>query len=131
MRSRDVEKINMMITWPGQGVALVKPVKYRRGSAIRGFYGRALLDGVTVDILADVQLKYSDGWVLITYESLLPCTVKVRLTDKVFVRVPCPEIQVIANRALGRLGRAKTIEDVVERSKCNARVDHCLLTTSH
>ncbi len=36
-----------------------------------GLYGRALLDDVTVNILAVVLIRYSDKWLLITYKSLL------------------------------------------------------------
>ena len=53
-----------------------------------------------------------------TYERLLPCTLEVSIDDSVTVRIPCPEIQVIADRAMGRDERARAIENIVFRKKC-------------
>ena len=57
---------------------MLKPVRWRKGSTIKGFYGRALLDGMLVDIMADVQLRYLDKWMLFTYEKLLPCMTETK-----------------------------------------------------
>ena len=73
----NVEKLNTMIQQE-QGIDMLEPVRWREGSTIRGFYGRVLLDGVLVDIMADVQLKYLDKWMLFTYEKLLPCTIETK-----------------------------------------------------
>ncbi|MEB3779073.1 MAG: hypothetical protein GSR85_02405 [Desulfurococcales archaeon] len=62
----NVEKLNTMIQQE-QGIDMLEPVRWREGSTIRGLYGRVLLDGVLVDIMADVQLKYLDKWMLFTY----------------------------------------------------------------
>ena len=59
-----------------------------------------------------------------------PCSIEVKLTDAVVVRVPCPGIQAIANKVLGRLGRVIAIEDVMKK-RCEVRVDYCLLTVGH
>ena len=58
-------------------------------------------------------------------------TMEVSLTDTLTVRIPCPEIQVIADKALGRPDRARVIKDVMEKKRCNVRVDECILVTSH
>ena len=93
--AEDVEKIDI-IAQAGQDIIIVRPIRYQQGDVIRGLYGKVLLDEVTVDILADVLLRYSDKWSLITYKSLLPCTIETRLANAVTVRVPCPEIQAVA-----------------------------------
>ena len=78
------------------------PTGYREGDNIRGLYGRILVDTVGVDVLADVKLRYRGKWLHLTYENLTPCTIEVTLTDEIPVRVPCPEIQAVADEALGR-----------------------------
>ena len=56
----------------------------------------------------------------------------MRLTNSIVtVRVPCPEIQVVANEALGRLGRAEAVKDVMGKEKCDVRVDHCISTVNY
>ncbi len=125
-----VEKLNTMIQQE-QGIDMLKPVKWREESTIKGLYGRVLLDGVLVDIMADVQLKYLDKWMLFTYEKLLPCTIETKINNIVTVRIPCPEIQVIADKALGRLERARAIESVIDKKRCNVRINYCLLIINH
>ena len=66
----NIEKLNTMIQQE-QGIDMLEPVRWREESTIKGLYGRALLDGVLVDIMADVQLKYLDKWMLFIYEKLL------------------------------------------------------------
>ena len=60
-------------------VKIIVPVGYREGDNIRGLYGRILIDTVSVDILADVELRYRGKWLYITYENLTPCTIEVTL----------------------------------------------------
>ena len=110
---------------------MLEPVEWRERGTIRGLYGRALLDGVPVDIMADVQLKYLDKWMIFTYEKLLPCTIETRINDMVTVRIPYPEIQAIADKALGRLERAKAIKDVIDKKNCNVRINYCLSVINH
>ncbi len=126
----NVEKLNTMIQQE-QGIDMLKPVRWRKGSTIKGFYGRALLDGMLVDIMADVQLKYLDKWMLFTYEKLLPCTIEAKINNIVTARIPCPEIQVIADKALGRVERARAIEVDIDKKGCSVRTNHCLLTINH
>ncbi|MEB3765647.1 MAG: hypothetical protein GSR77_05745 [Desulfurococcales archaeon] len=123
----NVEKLNTMIQQE-QDIDMFELVKWREGSTIRGFYGRALLERVLVDIMADVQFKYLGKWMLFTYEKLLPCTIENKINDIVTVRIPCPEIQVIADKALGRQDRAEAVEDMVEIWRCNEEPVNCLLT---
>ena len=126
----NTEKLNTAIQQE-QGGTLLEPIRWRRKGTIRGLHGRALLDRMVIDIMADLQLKYLDRWVLFSHRNLLPYTMEVSLTDTLTVRIPCPEIQVIANKALGRLDRARVIKDVMEKKRCNVRVDECILVTSH
>ncbi len=126
----DIEELNTVFQQE-QGIAMLEPIRWREESIIRGLYGRALLDGAVIDIMADVQLKYSDKRILFPYRKLFPCTIEARLTNTITARIPCPEIQVIADRALGRLDRARAIGDVIERKRCNVRVGRCLSTINH
>jgi len=126
----DIEELNTVFQQE-RGIAMLELIRWREESIIRGLYGRALLDKTVIDIMADVQLKYSDKWILFTYRKLLPCTIEARLTNTITVRIPCPEIRVIADRALGRLDRARAIGDVIEKKRCNVRVGRCLSTINH
>ena len=72
-------------------------IGFTEGDNIRGLYGRVQIDTVNVDILADVKLRYRGKWLHLTYENLTPCTIEVTLTDEIPVRVPCPEIQTVAD----------------------------------
>ncbi len=126
----NVEKLNTMIQQE-QGIDMLEPVRWREGSRIRGLYGRALLDGVLVDIMADVQLKFLDKWMLFTYEKLLPCTIETKINNIATIRIQCPEIQVIADKALGRLEWARAIENVIDKKRCSVRINYCLLTINH
>ncbi len=126
----NVEKLNAIIRRKRDIVVLV-PIRWREEGVIKGLYGRVLLDGVVIDILASVQLRYSGKWILFSYENLLPCTIETRLANAVTVRVPCPEIQAVADKVLGRQDRVKAIEDIVKRKRSEVRVDYCLLTVSH
>ncbi len=110
------------------GIDMLKPVRWREEGMIRGLYGRSLLDGVPGDIMADVQFKYPGKWGLFIYEKLLPCTMETKINDVAIVRIPCSEIQVIADKALGRLERVKAIEDVIDNKECSLRINYCLLT---
>ena len=127
---KSVEKLNTMIQQE-QDIDMFEPVKWREKSTIRGFYGRVVLYGALVDIMADVQLKYLDKWVLFIYEKLLSCTIETKINNIVTARTPCPEIQVIADKALGRLERARAVEDVIDKKRCNVRINYYLLTIDH
>ncbi len=102
-------------------------MEYREGDNIEGLYGRILVDTVNVDILADVKLRYRGKWLYITYENLIPCT-EVTLTDKIPVRVPCPEIQAVTDEALGRLDRAKILEELAAKYSCGKEIYQCIIT---
>ena len=109
-------------------VKIIVPVEYHEGDNIKGLYGRILIDTANVDILADVKLWYRSEWLYITYENLTPCTIEVALTDKISVRVPCPEIQALADKALGRLDRAKILEELAARHTCKKELYQCIIT---
>jgi len=53
----DAEKI-ISVAREESGVRIVSPMEYREGDNIRGLYGRILVDTVSVDILANVELRY-------------------------------------------------------------------------
>ena len=60
-----------MVARAGQDFIKVKPIKQHQGDATKGLHRGVLIDEVIIGILADVLLRYSDKWILITYESLL------------------------------------------------------------
>ena len=125
--SSDAKRI-MKVVQEESDVRIIVPVEYREGDDIRGLYGRILVETVNVDILADVKLWYRGEWLYITYENLTPCTIEVALTDKIPVRVPCPEIQALADKALGRLDRAKILEELAARHTCKKKLHQCIIT---
>ena len=49
----------------------------------------------------------------------------------VTMRIPCPEIQVIVDKALGKLERARAINVDIDKKGCSVRTNHCLLTINH
>ncbi len=118
----------MKVVQEESDVRIIVPVEYREGDDIRGLYGRILVETVNVDILADVKLWYRGEWLYITYENLTPCTIEVTLTDEISVRVPCPEIQALADNALGRLDRAKILEELAARHTCKKKLHQCIIT---
>ncbi len=103
-------------------------MEHREGDNIGGLYGRVQVDMVNVDILADVKLKYRGKWLYITFENLIPCTIKVTLTDEIPVRAPCPEIQAVADEALGCLDKAKILEELAAKHTCGKELHQCLIT---
>ncbi|MEB3806598.1 MAG: hypothetical protein GSR73_03690, partial [Desulfurococcales archaeon] len=107
---------------------IISPVEYREGDNIKGLYGRILVDTVNVDILTDVKLRYRGKWLYITYENLIPCTTEVMLADEIPVRVPCLEIQAAADEALGRIDRAKILEELAARHTCRKELYQCIIT---
>ena len=117
MREEKVEKLNARIR-SEQNIDILEPIKWRENGIIKGLHGKVLLDGVPVDIMDKVQIKYKDKWLSFTYEGLLPCTLEVSIDDSATVRIPCPEIQVIADKAMDRDERARAIENTVFRKKC-------------
>jgi len=69
--------------------------------------------------------------VLFTYERLLLCIIKTKINDIATVRIPCPEIQVIADKALSRPERVRVIKDVIDEKRYNVKINYCLLTINH
>ena len=122
--ARDAEKVGTL-TSAEPGISTVVPIGYRESSRIRGLYGRFSLASVTVDILANIYLRYGGRWIPISYEDLLPCTLEVKLTGNIAVRIPCPEIQLVADKALGRLERAETLASLINRDGCRAKLSAC------
>ena len=56
--SRSDAERTIRIAREESGVRIVSPMEYREGDDIRGLYGRILVDTVSVDILADIKLRY-------------------------------------------------------------------------
>ena len=94
-----------------------------------GLYGRILVDTVSVDILANVELRYRGEWLFITYENLIPCTIEVTLTDEISVRLPCLEIQAVADEALGRVERARVLKKLAARLTCGKELCQLNITS--
>ncbi len=113
----NVEKLNAMIQ-SEKDIDISESIKWREWSIMKGLYGKILLDSVPVDIMAKLQVKYGYKWLSFTYEKLLPCTLEVDIDYLATVRIPCPEIQVIADKAMGRHNRARAIVNIVSRKKC-------------
>ncbi len=107
-------------------VSVVRPVEYRAAPRMRGWHGTLLVGGVSVDVLAETLLLAGDAWVLFAYENLLPCTLEARVSGDLRVRIPCPEIQYIADKALSRHERARALEGLLGSRRCPARIDECL-----
>ncbi len=57
VNKENIEKLNTMIQQE-QGIDMLESVRWREGGTIKELYGRASLNGVLVDIMTDVQLKY-------------------------------------------------------------------------
>ncbi len=123
----DAERI-IKVAREESGVRIVSPMEYREGDDIRGLYGRILVDTVSVDILADVKLRYRGKWLHLTYENLTPCTIEVTLADEIPVKVPCPEIQAVADEALGRVERTRVLKKLAARHACGKELHQCLIT---
>lgn len=113
----NAKKLDAMIR-SEKDIDISESIKWREWSIIKGLYGKILLDGVPVDIMAKLQIKYGDKWLSFTYEKLLPCTLEVDIDYSATLRIPCPEIQVIADKAMGRHNRARAIVSIVSRKKC-------------
>ena len=124
----DAERIIRVAQEEG-GFRIVSPVEYREGNNIRGLYGRVQVDTVNLDILADVKMRYRGKWLHITYENLIPCTIEVTLTDEIPVRVPCPEIQAVADEALGRVERARVLKKLAARPTCGKELCQLIITS--
>lgn len=75
--------------------------------------------------MANIYLRYGDRWIPISYENLLPCTLEVKLAGNIAVRIPCPEIQLVADKALGRLERAEVLASLISRDGCGAKLSAC------
>ena len=123
----DAERIIRVIQEESDAKIIV-PMGYREGDNIRGLYGRVQVDTVNVDILTDVKLGYRGKWLHLTYENLTPCTIEVTLTDEIPVRVPCPEIQAVADEALGRAERTRVLKKLDARHACGKELHQCLIT---
>jgi len=122
--ARDVGKVSTLIS-NEPGTSIIMPIRYREGNRIRGLYGRFSLAGVIVDILANIYLMHEGEWIPISYEDLLPCTLEVRAMNNVTVRIPCSEIQLLADKALGRLERAEILARLIDREGCGAKLSAC------
>ncbi len=124
----DAERIIRAIREEGDAKIIV-PMGYREGDNIRGLYGRVQVETVNVDILADVKLRYRGKWLHLTYENLTPCTIEVALTDEIPVRVPCLEIQAVADEALGRAERARVLKKLDARLTCGKELCQLIITS--
>ncbi|MEB3773833.1 MAG: hypothetical protein GSR86_02755 [Desulfurococcales archaeon] len=109
-------------------IDILEPIRWREGGTVRGVYGRALLDGVPIDIMANIQLKYLGKWIFFTYERLHPCTIEAKINEMITVRIPCPEIQAIADKVLGRMERARALENLTGKKRCSVKINQCLTT---
>jgi hypothetical protein len=77
------------------------PVAWREGQAYRSHFGRFDFDGVTVEVMGDLQRRRGDGWV----PTMAATRGQVDL-DGVRIAVPWLEEETLANLRRGRLERA-------------------------
>jgi S-adenosylmethionine-dependent methyltransferase len=82
-------------------IHVIEPVSLREGEVYRSHLGRFDFDGVTVEVMGDLQRREADGWVRTA--STTETTVGL---DGIAVRLPWLEEETLAYIRRARLGRA-------------------------
>ena len=89
-----------------------QPMRYQESVNYRSHFGRYEIDGVPVDVMADLEWREDERWLPITAETEMMVTV-----EGVSVRVPWAEEEWLANIRRGRLERAAQILPYLDRGR--------------